>query len=79
MESEPHEFAIFLGDLSTYTLRCIRCDQLVTLAGAIEKTLLHAPTVAMLYHWNMIKSHEEQIHRELVLMLLLFTSFDNYI
>jgi hypothetical protein len=25
MESEPHEFAIYPGDLSTYTSRCIRC------------------------------------------------------
>jgi hypothetical protein len=25
METEPDEFAIFPGDLSTYTLRCIRC------------------------------------------------------
>jgi hypothetical protein len=49
MESEPHESAIFPGDLSTYTLRCIRCGQPVTLAGSIGETLLHAPT-ATLYH-----------------------------
>jgi hypothetical protein len=78
MESEPHEFSIFPGDFSTYTLRCIRCGQPVTLAGLIGETLLHAPT-AMLYHWNMIKSYEEQIHRESMLMPPLFTSFDNYI
>jgi hypothetical protein len=77
MESEPDEFVIFPGDLSTYTLRCIRCGQPVTLAGSIGETLLHAPT-AMLYHWNMIESHEEQNHRETMLMLLLFTSYDNY-
>ncbi len=59
MESEPDEFAIFPGDLSTYTLRCIRCGQPVTLAGSIGEALLLAPT-AMLYHWNMIESHEEQ-------------------
>jgi hypothetical protein len=78
METKPHEFAIFPGDLSTYILRCIRCGQCVTLAGSIGKTLLHAPT-AMLYHWNMIQSHHEQNHIESMLMPLLFTSYDNYI
>jgi hypothetical protein len=77
MESEPDEFAIFTGDLSTYMLRYIRCGQHVTLAGSIGETLLYAPT-AMLYHWNMIESHEEQNHREMMLMPLLFTSHDNY-
>jgi hypothetical protein len=62
METEPQEFAGFPGDLSTYTLRCIRCGQPVTLACSIGETLLYAPT-AILYHWNMIESHEEQIHR----------------
>jgi hypothetical protein len=42
-------FTFFPGDLSTDTLRCIRCGQHVTLAGSIGETLLHAPT-AMLYH-----------------------------
>jgi hypothetical protein len=77
MESEPHEFAVFPGDLSTYTLRCTRCGQPVSLAGSIRETLLHAPP-AMLYHWNMFESHEEQTHRELMLMPLLFISYDNY-
>jgi hypothetical protein len=78
MESEPHEFATFPGDLSMYMLRCIRCGQPVTLAGSSGETLLHAPT-AMLYHWNMIEFHEEQINKESMLMPLLFTSFDNYL
>ncbi len=78
MESKPNEFHCFPGYLSTYTLRCIRCGQPVTLAGSFGETLLHAPT-AMIYHLNMIESHEEQIHRELMLMPLLFTSFDSYI
>ncbi len=78
MKSEPDKFAIFPGDLSTYTLRCIRCGQPFTLAGSIRETLLHAPT-AMLYHWNMIESHKEQNHRETMLMPLLFTSYDYYI
>jgi hypothetical protein len=48
MESEPHEFSVYPGDLSTYTLRCIRCGQPVTLHGSIEETLFHAPA-AMVY------------------------------
>ncbi len=78
MESEPHEISVCPGDLSTYMLRCIRCGQPVTLAGSIGETLFHAPA-AMLYHWNMIEPHDEQIHRELMLMPLLFTSYDNYL
>ncbi len=44
METEPDDFHLFPGDHSTYTLRCIRCGQPVTLAGSIGDTLLHAPT-----------------------------------
>jgi hypothetical protein len=78
METQTDEFHIFGGDLSTYTLRCKRCDQRVTLAGSIGETLFHAPTV-MLYHWNMIDPHDEKIHRELMLMPLLFASYENYV
>ncbi len=78
METEPHDFLLFPGDSSLYTLRCMRCCQPVTLVGSIEETLLDAPT-AMLYHWNMIQSHDEKNHRELMLTPLLFTSYDNYL
>ena len=54
METEPHDFLLFPGDSSLYTLRCMRCRQPVTVAGSIGDTLLHAPT-AMLYHWNIIQ------------------------
>jgi hypothetical protein len=77
-ETQSDEFHLFVGDLSTYTLRCIRCGQSVTLHGSIGEILHHAPA-AMLYHWNMIKPHDEQIHRELMLMPLLFASYDNYV
>jgi hypothetical protein len=33
----------------------------------------------MLYHWNMIELHDEQIHRESMLMPLLFVSYENYV
>ncbi len=59
METKPDDFHLFAGDLSTYTLRCIRCGQHVTLPGSIGETLLHAPT-AILYHWNMIQSHDDK-------------------
>jgi hypothetical protein len=66
----------FPGNLSTYTLRCIRCGQPITLASSIRETLLHAPT-AMSYHWNMIESHEKQNHIEMMVMPPLFTYYDN--
>jgi hypothetical protein len=59
MESEPHELSVYPGDISTYTILCIRCGQPVTLAGSIGETQFHAPA-AMLYHWNMIQSHVNQ-------------------
>ncbi len=31
----------------------------------------------MLYHWNMIEPHDKQIHRESMLMPLVFTSYEN--
>ena len=46
--------------------------------GSIEDTLFYAPA-AMLYHWNMIEPHDEHIHRELMLMPLLFASYEKYV
>jgi hypothetical protein len=77
VETQSDEFHLFVGDLSTYTLRCKRCGQHVTLHGSIEEILFHAHA-AMLYHWNMIEPHDEQIHRELMLMPL-FASYENYV
>jgi hypothetical protein len=78
METQSDEFHLFGGILSTYTLWCKRCGQRVTLAGSIGETLFHAPA-AMLYHWNMIEPHDEQIHRGSMLMPLLFASYENYV
>ncbi len=78
IETEPHDFLLFPGDSSLYTLRCMRCCQPVTLYGPIGQTLLYAPT-AMLYHWNMIQFHDKQNHRESMLTPLLLTSYDNYL
>jgi hypothetical protein len=76
METQSNEFHLFVGDLSTYTFRCKRCGQCVTHHGSIGEILYHAPA-AMLCHWNMIEPHDEQIQRELMLMPLLFASYDN--
>ncbi len=35
MVTEPEDFLLFPGDLSLYTLRCLRCGQHVTIAGSI--------------------------------------------
>ncbi len=78
METEPHDFLLFPGDSSSYTLRLMRCRQPVTLYGSIRQTLFYAPT-AMLYHWNMIQFHDKQNHTESMLMPLLFTSYDNHL
>jgi hypothetical protein len=72
------KFFVCPGDLSTHTLRCIRCGQPVTLAGSIGETLFHAHT-AILYHWSMIQSHDDLNDRKSMLMPLLFTSYDNYL
>ncbi len=48
VETQSDEFHLFSGDLSTYTLQCKRCGQLVTLHGSIGDTLFYAPA-AMLY------------------------------
>jgi hypothetical protein len=56
----------------------MRCGQHVLVAGSFRETLLHAST-AILYHWNMIQSHNKQIYRELMLTPLLVNSYDNYL
>ncbi len=78
VETQSDEFHLFVGDLSIYMLRCKRCGQHVTHHGLIGEILYHAPT-AILCHWNMIELHDEQIHRELMLMSLLFASYENYV
>ncbi len=76
VETQSDEFHLFGGDLSTYMLRCKRCGQCVTLHGSIGETLYHVPA-AMLYYWKIIEPHDEQIHRQLMLMPLLCASYDN--
>jgi hypothetical protein len=65
VETQSEEFHLFGGDHVTYH-------------GSIGEILYHAPA-AMLCHWNMVEPHDEQIHRELMLMPLYFTSYENYV
>ncbi len=78
METEPHDCLLCPGDSFLYILKCMRCCKPVTVADSFGETLLHAPT-AMLHHWNMIRFHDEQNHRESMLMPLLFTSYGSYL
>jgi hypothetical protein len=78
VETQSEEFHLFGRDLSTYTLRCKRCGQGVTHHGSIGEILYHGPA-AMICPWNMVEPHDEQIHRKLMLMPLLFTSYENYV
>ena len=68
----------FLLEIFPHTHYSVSDGQPATLAGSIGDTLLHAPT-AMLYHWNMIEPNNEQMHRELMLMPLLFVSYEYYV
>jgi hypothetical protein len=58
MDTKPYNFFIIPGDLSLYTLKCVRSGKSITASGSIGETVLHAPT-AMLHHWKMIHSHED--------------------
>jgi hypothetical protein len=58
METQPHDFLLFPGDSSLYSLRCMRCCKPAILASSIGETLLHAPT-AMLYHWNILQFKQQ--------------------
>jgi hypothetical protein len=65
METEPHDFLLFLGDSALYTLRCMRCHKPVTYFGSIGETLLHDPT-AMLYHWDIIQFHKKSKSQRII-------------
>jgi hypothetical protein len=76
MEIEPDDFSIFPGDLSLYTLKCVRCGTSISPLGSIRETLFHAP-IAILHHWNTIQPNEDTNVNEMMSILLLFTSYDS--
>ncbi len=41
METGPHDFLLFPGDSSLYTLRCMRCRKPDTVAGSIGENYMH--------------------------------------
>jgi hypothetical protein len=77
METESDNFSIFPGDLALYTLKCVRCGTSISPPGSIGEALFHAPT-AILRHLNIIQPNEDTIN-EMMLMPLLFTSYDSYL
>jgi hypothetical protein len=78
METKPEDFCLFPGDLSMYTLKCVRCCKSITAPGSIGETLFHAPT-AMLSCWDMIHPHEDTNDSEMVSISLVFTSDDSFL
>ncbi len=83
METEPGQFCLFPGDLSIYSLKCIRCCRSITSPESIGETLYHAP-IAMLNHWNMIVRKDTtvddiaSIPLDIASILFVCTSLDSY-
>jgi hypothetical protein len=81
MKTEPGCFCLFPGDLSIYSLKCIRCRRSITAPGSIGKTLYHAP-IAMLHHWDMIVTRDATVDPpgefDIASIPLVCTSLDSY-
>jgi hypothetical protein len=60
MKTEPGQCCLFPGDLSIYSLKCIRCRRNITSPGSIDETLYHAP-IEMLHHWDMIVTKDTTV------------------
>ncbi len=60
MKTKPGQCCLFPGDLSIYSLKCIRCRRSITAPGSIGETLYHAP-IAMLHHWDMIVTKDATV------------------
>jgi hypothetical protein len=61
MNSDHKRYCLIPGDLSKYTLKCVRCHRNLTAPGTIGETLYHAP-IAILRHWEMIDYQDHQIN-----------------
>ncbi len=81
MKTEPGCFSLFPGDLSMYTLKCIRCRRSITAPGSIGETLYHA-LIAMLHHWDMIVTKDATVDPpgefDIAYIPLVCTSLDSY-
>jgi hypothetical protein len=82
MKTEPGQCCFFPGDLSLYSMKCIRCRRSIT-PGSIGETLYHAP-IAMLHHWdiNVTKDSTEDnlasIPLDIASIPFVCTSSDSY-
>ena len=81
MKTEPGQCCLFPGDLSMYSLKCIRCRRSITAPGSIGETLYHAP-IAMLHHWDMTVTKDATIYPsgefDIASIPLVCTSSDSY-
>jgi hypothetical protein len=55
MESNPEEYRIFPGDLSKYSLKCVRCGKCINPFESIGTILFIVP-MAILHHLNIMSS-----------------------
>ncbi len=81
MKIESGCCCLFPGDLSMYSLKCIRCCRSITAPGSIGETLYHAP-IAMLHHWDMIVTKDTTVDPpgefNIASIPLVCTSSDSY-
>ncbi len=68
----------FLVEIFPHTRYGVR-DVASVLLFMVQLEKLYSMHTAMLYHWNMIEPHDEQIHRQSMLMPLLFATYENYV
>ena len=81
MKTKHGCFSLFPGDLSMYTLKCIRCRRSITAPGSIGETLYHA-LIAMLHHWDMIVTKDATVDPpgefDIAYIPLVCTSLNSY-
>jgi hypothetical protein len=81
MKTEPGHCCLFPGDLSIYSLKCIRCRRSITAPGSIRETLYHAP-IAMFHHWDMLVTKDTTVDPpgefDIASIPLVCTSSDSY-
>ena len=79
VESIAHDYKVFPGDQSTFSLKCCRCGKRITSKETLANLLLMAP-IAICYHLKMLPSslivnEPTSLFRKLP---VLFTSKENY-
>jgi hypothetical protein len=79
VESIAHEYKVFPGDQSTFSLKCFRCGKKVTPMKTLGKFLFMAP-MAVCHHLKMLSSISPVNESPLFLknMPVFFTSIKNY-